>query len=185
MAVKKTDAKKTAAGGDAAASMAAAWALAEKKLRAAGYTGELPAGASEAALQKTEEALGVQFPEEFRAAYRLHDGGGDEGIFAGWELLSLEGIVGQWKIWKELVDSGTFEGTKSTPDRGVKDDWWNPRWIPFTYDGAGNHHCLDLDPAPGGRVGQIIEMWHDADERPVAARSLAELFKKTEWGEPE
>jgi cell wall assembly regulator SMI1 len=58
----------------------------------------------------------------------------------------------------------------------VRDDWWNPRWIPFTHDGGGNHLCLDLDPAEGGAVGQVISMWHDSGERAVQGHSFGEWF---------
>jgi cell wall assembly regulator SMI1 len=39
-------------------------------------------------------------------------------------------------------------------------------------DGRGNHHCLDLEPAKEGRVGQIITMWHDDAERTIVAPSF-------------
>ena len=42
----------------------------------------------------------------------------------------------------------------------------------MTYNGGGDHHCLDLAPAPGGDVGQIIRMWHDDVARCVEARSF-------------
>lgn len=41
-----------------------------------------------------------------------------------------------------------------------------------THDGAGNHDCLDLSPAAGGNVGQIISMWHDGDARELLAPSF-------------
>lgn len=166
------------AGDDA---LDAAWARAHEELRTAGAA-KLPKGASEAAIQRAEKALGVALPDDFRASYKRHDGGGSEYILEGREFLSLEGIVRQWRIWKDLYDSGTFEDTNSEPARGVKDDWWNPKWIPFTYDGSGNHHCIDLDPGKGGRLGQVILMWHDSEERPVEAKSFSDFLKKASWG---
>lgn len=38
--------------------------------------------------------------------------------------------------------------------------------------------CLDLDPAPGGAIGQILEHIADADERPLVAKSFADLLSK-------
>ena len=49
---------------------------------------------------------------------------------------------------------------------------WNLRWIPLTYDGAGSHHCLDLDPSADGSVGQLIEIWHDTPERRLVSLGL-------------
>ena len=51
-----------------------------------------------------------------------------------------------------------------------------PRWIPLTADGSGGHIGLDLDPWPGGRVGQIILFGRDEDVKIVLAESLAQFF---------
>lgn len=124
-----------------------------------------------------EKHLGVSFPESFKAIYRVHDGEKDEqGVLGGREFLSLERIVDEWDVWKGLLDGGDFEGAPGEPSGPCKSDWWNPKWIPITYDGAGNHHCLDLDPADGGTVGQIIDFWHDDASRTVVAASLEEFL---------
>src|ERR1051325_4380886 len=59
---------------------------------------------------------------------------------------------------------------------GIKDDWWNSFWIPFTHDGAGNHICIDLDPTPNGKYGQIIRMWPDSPDRELYASSFSEYI---------
>ena len=93
------------------------------------------------------------------------------------ELLSFERIADEWKVWKDLLDSKDFEDKNgpfsSTPDSGIKKDWWNALWIPFTYDGSGNHYCLDLDPSNEGTYGQIIRMWHDDPQRNLVANSFS------------
>lgn len=157
----------------------------------------LAPGATDAQIAATERTLGVILPEEVRAFYRIHDGqrtdrslgGVVGGVFApGGDFLSLARIVDEWTVWKDLLDSGAFDGIWSDPQPGIKPDWWNPRWIPITYDGSGNHFCLDLDPAPGGTAGQIITMWHDGGEREVMAASfidwltqLADEYERGEW----
>ena len=45
-----------------------------------------------------------------------------------------------------VQDAGEFEGCESDPDVGIRNNWWNDKWIPITYDGAGKHDCLDLAP---------------------------------------
>ena len=64
----------------------------------------------------------------------------------------------------------------------------NILWIPITYDGSGNHYCVDMDPAPDGTSGQIITMWHDGGERELMADSftdwltrLADEYERGEW----
>ena len=134
--------------------------------------------ASEDDLQKLEETINAKLPEDFKAFYRVHNGQKSwEGVIDCQELLSIERIIDEWKVWKGLLDSEAFIGPdgsyKSEPrEQEVKNDWWNPGWIPFTSDGAGNHLCVDLDPNPGGTYGQVIEMIHDDADRSLKASSL-------------
>ncbi|MEA5478111.1 SMI1/KNR4 family protein [Pseudanabaena galeata UHCC 0370] len=85
-------------------------------------------------------------------------------------------------IWKGLLDSGTFQNEDGQdqgcePDLGVFNVWWSSKWIPLTYDGCGNHDCLDLAPAEGGNIGQIISMWHDDPERKILAPSFRDWLQ--------
>ncbi len=144
----------------------------------------LPAGASEQAIAAAESTLGITFPAEARAFYLAHDGNADDYTCAGRELLSLDGIVGQWKIWKDLFDTGTFgENDHGAPDPGVQQKWWIPEWIPVTYDGSGNHDILDMAPAAGGKVGQILAFWHDDSPRTLKAPDFLSWLEKVKWGE--
>ena len=146
--------------------------------------------ASVEALDATERFLGVELPDDVRSSYLRHDGQPQDSpwMLEGWEWLSLERLRDEWKVWKDLLDGGDFEGIESDADGvTVVKDWWNPRWIPLTYSGSGDHHCLDLAPGPGGKLGQIIEMWHDEGSRPVVADSfrawLAEFADDLEAGD--
>ncbi len=134
----------------------------------------LQPGSTDQAISETEAFLGVTFPSDIRDSYKIHDGQLSEspGFLGGWEFLSLDNIRDQWNVWKELLDDGAFEGLKSEPNGPIQDDWWDPKWIPLTYDGSGNHHCLDLNPAQGGDLGQIITMWHDDPTRSMVASSF-------------
>jgi cell wall assembly regulator SMI1 len=148
-----------------------AWLQAHAPSVAAGLNP--PASAEE--IDATERFLGVTFPIEVRSSYLRHDGQSRDApwMLEGWEWLSLERMRREWKVWKDLLDAGDFKGIRSHPDdAAVVDDWWNPRWIPLTHDGGGDHHCLDLAPGPEGISGQIIEMWHDEGSRPVVADSF-------------
>lgn len=126
-------------------------------------------------IEHAEHALGVRLPDDVRAAYLRHNGQDPDAplVLLGWEFLSLEEVVAQWSIWKDLLDSGTFDTAQSNADGHlVKQDWWNAAWIPFTHNGGGDHLCIDLDPGTEGVAGQIIEMWHDEGSRPVLAPSF-------------
>ncbi len=149
----------------------------------------LQPAASEKKIAALEQHLGVRLPEDYRAFLALTDGQKEyaEFNFHDGELLSTKSIKTQWNIWKELLDDGTFEDSTSQPQLGIRGDWWNARWIPFTHDGGGNHLCLDLDPAKGGAVGQIISMEHDNGERLIMFNNfshwLEQLLEDLQSGE--
>ncbi len=134
-------------------------------------------GATQAEIDKLEKLINKKLPEDFVNFYRIHNGQdekkGREALIDSEELMPIDGIIGQWQCWKSLLDDGTFEDATSDPDDGVKNDWWNPLWIPFTFDGSGNHICIDLDPATNGNVGQVMRMWHDSAYRDLYATSFS------------
>ena len=126
-------------------------ALAQKYPAAAeelGMNFELNAGASEADFVKLEQTLGYALPEEFKEFYRVANGEPDiDGVFAGDEWLSIDRIIDEYAVWKDLYDDG------------------------------GNGKMIDLDPAPSGTAGQIIQMWHDDAAREKEANSLREFLQ--------
>ena len=146
---------------------------------------ELNAGASEADFAELEQTLGYALPEEFKELYRVANGEADiDGVFAGDEWLSIERIIDEYDIWQALHADGSFQNDDGSDfgcqpeDAGIKPDfWWNPKWIPLTADGGGNSKMIDLDPAEQGRVGQIIQMWHDDEAREKVANSLREFLQ--------
>jgi hypothetical protein len=52
----------------------------------------------------------------------------------------------------------------------------SPGWIPFARDSAGNFLCVDVDPAQGGSIGQVIEVAYDDSRLRVLASSLADYL---------
>jgi cell wall assembly regulator SMI1 len=150
----------------------------------------LQPGASDNQIQTAESILGIQFPEDVKASYRIHNGQQtihDYGLIPeSQEFLSLERIQAEWQLKKELLDECSFEGG-SKPDPGIRADWWNAKWIPLISNGCGDSYCLDLAPAGGGNVGQIIKMIHDDAYRGFLAPSfriwMEEYAAKLESGE--
>lgn len=140
----------------------------------------LNAGAGDEDIRSLEAALGIELPEDFIESLKIHNGqpgiAGD--FFDGDSLLSGRDILNAWKVWHKLVASGDFKDCSAEPDDGIKDDWYNLKWIPFTSNGAGDHLCLDFDPAEGGTVGQVIRVWHDDDQRTLVARSFREWLHR-------
>lgn len=132
-------------------------------------------GASNEEFIHLEQLIGATLPTDFKDFYCTCNGG--EGLFEAEELLSITRIADEYKIWQDLRDKGEFTGITSAPAEGIKDDWWNPLWIPITYDGFGNHYCLDLDPSPTGLWGQVIRFWHDDAERYVKAPNFSQFIE--------
>jgi cell wall assembly regulator SMI1 len=148
----------------------------------------LQPGASEQEITQLEGHLGVQLPDDYKTFLILCNGQHDEALwFYKGELLSILSIKFQWQAWYDLLESGIFDDTYSRPDSGIRSDWWNPKWIPFTHDGSGDHLCIDLDPPTDGTSGQIITMWHDSEQREFLFRSftqwLAHVLAGLESGE--
>lgn len=146
---------------------------------------DLNPGVTEKKILSLENIIKKQFPEDFKAFYKLHNGENAHGygILKGEEFLSMERILEEWNVWQELIDSKALlndeEGEYiSEADLGVKNVWWNPNWIPFSYDGNGNHYCIDLDPSAEGTYGQIIRVWHDEPVRELLNSSFTEWINE-------
>lgn len=140
--------------------------------------------AADAQLDAFERQVGLELPRAYRQLYRWHDGEDDDrwGHIYGLPLLPLQEAAAQWQAWTRTL--AYFKGNRylvpagSWPEGAVDPAYINPRWIPLTHDGSGNHIGLDFDPWPGGRVGQIILFGRDEDVKIVLAQSLGSFL---EW----
>jgi cell wall assembly regulator SMI1 len=127
--------------------------------------------ASEAAIAAAERALGHRLPADFRAFVALHDGVADAGPVPV-EIASLEAIVRKHALFREMLTEASLSEGVGDPDPGVQPRWLSPAWIPVVDFGTGEHYCLDLGPAPGGTVGQLIWYRHEYDQRHKIADSF-------------
>ncbi len=93
--------------------------------------------------------------------------------------LSLAQALEERRVMLEIRDSLSSEERAILPaDNGIfHGDWFHPSWLPIARDGNGNFLVAELDPPPGGRAGQIVEMNHDADEYFLLAIDLSELLE--------
>lgn len=141
-------------------------------------------GAAAAEIEKLESVIGKKLPEDFVQFYMVHNGQLEEdnweGLIDTEQLITIDTIIDNVKRGREWIDNRDQEDEDgpvcSDPDEGIKDHWWNPYWIPFTFDGFGNCICIDLDPAPGGHYGQVIRMLQDDPERELYAPSFEEFI---------
>ena len=142
---------------------------------------DLNSPAKMAEIAELEQVLGSKLPDDVVESLMIHNGqqGNRQSLFPSGILLSAADIAGEWSIWKELLDAGDFSGCESEPASSAIDTcWWHPLWIPVTHDGCGNYECVDLAPVSGGRVGQVITMWHDMPTRELLAGGFREWFQE-------
>lgn len=134
-------------------------------------------GVTRDAIRVTETALDVTLPDDMVASYLIHDGQDNysPALMGEWQLLSIEEVAYQWDIMRGLLLAN--DEVAAGIDRGdamglVRPDWWNLRWVPVAYNGGGDLHCVDLDPASGGTMGQMTTFWHVDEERELLAPSF-------------
>ena len=128
-------------------------------------------------IEELKNALGVDLPDDFISVLKIHNGqkGDSAWLFDSQEFLSTHRIIEEFNTWKNLLES-ELHGKVSTPDDGVKSDWWNVNWIPFTSDGCGDNYCIDLSPTANGTKGQIITLWYELSEREIVSKSFSSWF---------
>ena len=111
-------------------------------------------GASPAQFEALQSELGCPLPDELRTLLTWHNGQ-DEAVPGAleqnWVLLSTDQIAAA----KKEMDADPADG-------------WQPSWVPFLDDDAGNCLCLDT-----GRPGPpVIDCWLGRPQHDVVAPSL-------------
>ena len=136
------------------------------------------AGAATATdIEDAEKQLGCRLPRALRDSYLIHNGSIDLGLFDGWDLLPLKSVVDTWKFLKGLQKQSILDMDGETNSDFVKPVWWHERWIPLFHDRCGNNLCLDLVPKRGGKRGQLVSYYHDADDRFLIADGLESYLR--------
>jgi cell wall assembly regulator SMI1 len=144
--------------------------------------------ASPAAIEAAEVAVGVQFPDEVRAAYLRHDGTRDAGVhtyvpnnfFPPYsQLATLSELADKWQFWFESYLESGLDKLPPTDRRidactktmATQPVWWDRKWIPIGVSNTASVVFVDLHPGLGGKLGQLLT--HEGlDEPEVLAGSL-------------
>ncbi|KAA1471080.1 hypothetical protein DENSPDRAFT_929283 [Dentipellis sp. KUC8613] len=157
-------------------------------------------------LADIEMQFGFALPQAVRESYLCVDGqepessvGCSEGLFFGLNLLPLDEVLDEWRFWRE-VDNDPSTGAhaklkdimQSIPPNWIRREYSQRGWIPLITDKTGNYIGVDLNPAEGGSVGQVIIFGRDFDTKVVLwkgdgpagwARWLANFVEELESGE--
>lgn len=174
--VKKTATASGKASGKTGKGVGAAWSRIEAWLgtNAPSALKSLARGASQKNIAAAEKKLGRSFPSELKESLARHDGDDSSGLIGNWDLLGLSGLLAEATLMNKLLAEGTFGDAQGDAHPRIKRAWWNAAWIPIASSGSGHLFCVDLDPAPQGKVGQVIVFLHDDGKRFLVADSLAE-----------
>lgn len=169
------------------------WNRIKKWIEQQSDTASFEVGASDEDISKAESIVG-KLPSDVRESYRIHNGTNliwitDDGylmpLFVPTQVSrrkqsQFNAVVKRWTLFKELLDSGGFEGAgfSSDPAGPIKTDHWNARWIPITDNKCGDHLCIDMAPGKGGKKGQIIQWDHEVGAKRVVASSMSAWLEK-------
>jgi len=152
----------------------------------------LPEGVSPADISRAEAILGFNLPKELKSLYKTHNG--TNGIWLC-EYGCLMPLISPPRLYRRkrllvptvcekvsamgsLLRSGAFDPkSRSQPNGPIKTDWWSLKWLPITDNKQGDHVCIDLDPAKGGRKGQVINWWHERGATQVLSMSIAKWLE--------
>lgn len=135
----------------------------------------LEEGATEAEIEQAENTIGVTLPPDVKASFLRHRSFGPGDFLMGQSITYglAEMVRGQQGLKERRAQEKRIPEYLSGPIQPV---WWHSLWLPLTGDGAGNLWCLDLAPAPGGQIGQVIDFDHEVGPTKVVATSFRELL---------
>ena len=89
-------------------------------------------------------------------------------LFPAGNYLSLDQMCDEYAKWKWLVEQGMGE-EEGNPAGPIQKVHCHMNWIPLTDFQSGDHMLIDLAPAEGGKVGQLINFSHETGPEDVAA----------------
>lgn len=140
-------------------------------------------GADCGTIERVEAKFGRQLPSNLRHMYETHDGQpeGTFALFLNQRWLPLDLVI---VAWEDLCSKHI---SKADDDRSHNDQClttivWSANWLPIFGSPRGDHYCIDLGDEHPSRLGQIIWFLYDEPDRPVVARSFAELLTRIAVG---
>lgn len=141
----------------------------------------LHGGADEEQLRQLAQKAGCELPAELLQLYRRFDGEDmtkNIGFLAGLQFLPLNKVLSDLDFFRGSEDELTAMGTKAISEAPMGE----LNWVPIAFDCSRAWLAMDLSPAEGGTVGQIIAVDYDRDDCWLLADSLDALFgKMTIW----
>lgn len=109
-------------------------------------------------IKEFEDDCGFKFPKELVEYFNNYSGGNrftgaSDGGFEEFCKEALD-IDGSKRVWNE--HAGNDKEVEVDAEHGVKEVYFDNGWIPLFTNGDDVLICMDLNPAPGGKKGQLI-----------------------------
>ncbi|MFM2249031.1 MAG: hypothetical protein RL071_5106 [Pseudomonadota bacterium] len=116
-------------------------------------------------------------PPAWLSLYARHDGqtADLDALFGDWFFLPIRasqpGPNAEPNVMTEQQRMGELASglaSATPPDRvegPMRKLWGSDQWVPFAIDHAGGALCVDLDPAPGGAPGQVLDLDHEGPRK--------------------
>ncbi len=123
------------------------------------YQSFLNEGCNEESIQNIVSKTGLEVPDALAALLKKHNGEKKFLGFLGHGFLSAEEIVMSWQQNKDLRDDENFdEGERLyyQQDLIAPNSFFSAERLPFAHDGSGQFLCVDYNPGPKGKMGQIV-----------------------------
>jgi cell wall assembly regulator SMI1 len=164
----------------AVAGVAASWRAIEEVLweNAHSVYRALGKPANVAQIARLAAVVPAKLPRDFVQSLRVHDGLrnsylGQVRLFDYNALLPVRAILSEYRMMCRHQAQFGGDGGQAGNDPGVRNDSrWRSGWVPVM-DADGDKLVLDLDPAPGGSVGQVFSWSNTGSTR---LRVLAPTF---------
>lgn len=135
--------------------------------------------ANEEQLKNLVKELDDKQPESLLKLYGTYNGENEYvGLFAGFEFLSVDRLIYEYKNIKGLDYELEAVGTKCIQEKSMN----KCNWVPLAFDASRCYIIMDLSPTKQGKVGQIIGIDLDYGRSYLLADSLETFFEKlTKW----
>lgn len=127
-----------------------------------------------------EKIAGAKLPDEFKALYRDSNGFDKKhfaNLFYGFPFSSIEVVTAAQEALKGENDKSPLRYA----DRGIQDQYtFGVKRIPIGDDSGTSLLCVDLDPAEGGKYGQVILLDYEMNVALRLNDSIVEMVEQFE-----
>ena len=133
-----------------------------------------------------ENQIGLKLPRQLSSLLRYCNGF-RQGYYpmpmketdpTKWRILSTIEIFELWQMLCSIDAQVEFSHDIKVMGH-VQPVWWTSKWLPIADCGMGDVICVDMEPAAGGEIGQLIQYMHDFAQRRVVYSSILEWLHES------